>query len=129
MAFISSVRLSSLVILEPYHYRAWYGSSDNITCTDSSIPCDASNLIAKGMHCLHKELDLQLFSPSTSQKIFPLVGYGGSSNAITAIKAVLSLEDKSLKPAVLNRIPALKLDRTIAFFQTHSFFNGGERRI
>ncbi len=93
------------------------GSSDSITCTDSSIPCDATNLIAKGMHCLRKELDLPSYYHFHLEKNIPSgAGYGGgSSNAITAIKAVLSLEDKSLKPAVLNRI-ASEIGSDCCFF-------------
>lgn len=91
--------------------------SDSITCSDPSIPCDSSNLIAKAMQCLRKEITLPNYYRFHLEKNIPSgAGYGGgSSNAITSLKAVLSLADQTLEHAVLSRIAA-KIGSDCSFF-------------
>lgn len=106
--------------------------SDSIDCTDPSVPCDSSNLIAKAMHCLRKEIDLPHVYHFHLEKNIPSgAGYGGgSSNAITALKAVLSLSNRNLEPSVLARIAA-EIGSDCSFFlnPVPSFMRGRGERI
>lgn len=91
--------------------------SDRIECTDPSIPCDSNNLIAKMMQCLRNEINLPNNYHFHLEKNIPSgAGFGGgSSNAITALKGVLSLSGQSLEPSTMNRIAA-KIGSDCSFF-------------
>ena len=82
------------------------GSKDILLCDDHNIPCDGQNLILKGMNLLRNEIKIEDHFIFTLNKRIPSqAGFGGgSSNATTAINAILSLIKKDISEKKLYRV-------------------------
>ncbi len=93
------------------------GSQDIIECNDQSVPIDHRNLISKAMLLLRERLDLKSHFLFKINKNIPCgAGYGGgSSNAITAVKAVLEITNLNIPKNELLDI-ASKIGSDCAFF-------------
>ena len=82
------------------------GNKDIIECDNPNVPIDSRNLISKAMLLLRKKFDLKSHFLFKINKNIPCgSGYGGgSSNAITAIKAVLEISSLNISKSELQEI-------------------------
>ena len=90
---------------------------DIIECNDNSVPLNNENLILKAMSILRGEIGLDKYFLFKLNKRIPLgAGYGGgSSNAVTALKAVLSISRIQLSDEKLVKIVS-KVGSDCSFF-------------
>jgi 4-diphosphocytidyl-2-C-methyl-D-erythritol kinase len=91
-------------------------SQDKITCTDPSIPTDASNLVHKAIESFRSRFSLQPIHVHIEKKIPVQAGLGGgSSNAATTLWA---LNELSGRPAKLNELIEMGagIGSDVAFF-------------
>lgn len=91
-------------------------SHDLLTCTDPSIPCDASNLVSKALNLFRSWFPIPPVSIHIEKRIPTQAGFGGgSSNAATTLWALNQLHGS---PATLSQLIEMgsQIGSDVAFF-------------
>ncbi len=93
------------------------GKGNSITCSDTEVPVDASNLIAKAAELFRDRTGLTFGMHAHLEKLTPMQAGlgGGSSNAATTLWALNELNGK---PATLSELSSWAMDigSDVAFF-------------
>lgn len=124
-SFFHAISLFDEITFEPH-------GKDELTCSDSTIPCDDRNLIIKALKLYRKKTNFfSSFKINLDKKIPHQAGLGGgSSNAATTLWALNQMAPKPLSQMELLTL-ASELGSDVPFFLSHgsAFCTGRGEKI